>query len=674
MPPASVSIAVAPIVVPVDPRELEALLGKEWLLANQIGAYASSTVIGCNTRRYHGLLVAATTPPVGRLLALSLLMEHLTVDGQTFELATNEFSGTFAPRGFEHLREFRSEVAPTFLYAAGGRWLTKRIMLAEASNAVVVRYTLRGGEGTLRIWPFAALRDYHHIRKVHQPHRMTFTTADHSLTIEDRASGTHPLHVTCTKAAFEPNPRWWYRFCYRVEIARGQDGFEDLYTPGSFVATLRDGESCDITASLDEIRSVDFDTTAARRTRRIEELAESVGPDADKTCRRLAAATDTFVATRAFPDGPPAPTILAGYHWFADWGRDALVALPGLLLATHRHDLARQVLTTFSRRLADGLIPNRFDDYGTTPHYNSIDASLWFAMAADHYMAATGDTAFWRSTLMPTIHRILTAYHDGTAFDIHADADSLLMGGSQRTQLTWMDAALGEQVITPRHGKPVEVNALWHSAHRMMARRCAGIDDGLVGHYNHRAVLIASAFIRAFWNTDQQCLYDCVTDGEPDASIRPNQIFAVSLQHSPLSAEQQASVLRVVTEQLLTPYGLRTLSPADKRYRRRYGGSWESRDRAYHQGTVWPWLIGAFIDAYINVEGVSDASLDKAAAFLAAFDDHLCQAGLGYISEIFDGDAPHAPRGCIAQAWSVGEVLRAKLKIAELRKRRDAGQ
>ena len=285
-------------------------------------------------------------------------------------------------------------------------------------------------------------------------------------------------------------------------------------------------------------------------------------------------------------------------------------------------------------------------------------------LAAERYVQASGDMDFWRGVLMPAVDKILTAYHDGTQFDIHADGDGLLTGGSHRTQLTWMDVALGEEVVTPRSGKAVEVNALWYCAHRIMAARSAGVDDRLAQHYGHRADLIGPAFARAFWNEQGGCLYDCIGDNLRDASIRPNQIFAVSLPYGPLERGQGASIVRVVAQHLLTPYGLRTLSPVDSRYRRQYAGSWESRDRAYHQGTVWAWLIGPYIDAFLKVEGDGDAAVARARQILSAFDGHLEDAGLGHVNEVFDGDAPHTPRGCIAQAWSDAEVLRAKMLVA----------
>ena len=521
------------------------------------------------------------------------------------------------------------------------------------------------------------MRDYHGLRSSRAPHRLSFALERGGVVVQDHSGPPHSLHMACPGAEFRPNQDWWYRFIYRQDIARGQDGVEDLYTPGAFELELEDGRCCQFTASRDGPAEIDFDGAVRRRTAAMAELAASAGEQADDATRRLAIATDAFLAARESPDvaappeatghawGPlPGQTVLAGFHWFADWGRDTFISLPGLLLATRRFDRARRVFATFARSMSDGMVPNRFDEYGGTPHYNSIDASLWFILAAERYMEAAADHDFWASTLMPACDRILTAYRDGTLFDIRADSDGLLAGGSQHTQLTWMDVSLGQEVITPRHGRPVEVNALWHFAHRAMQKRCAGSSDEMSRRYGRLADQIGPAFAKAFWNERAGCLYDCLPEGWPaDGSIRPNQIIALALPYCPLTREQQASVLKVVTEQLLTPYGLRTLAPSDGRYRRRYGGSWESRDRAYHQGTVWAWLIGPYVDALLNVEGDTPQTRQRAREVLSAFDAHLSEAGIGFISEVFDGDPPHSPGGCIAQAWSVAEVLRAKLRV-----------
>jgi glycogen debranching enzyme len=682
-----------PITVNCRDGNIDSLLSLEWLHANSIGAYASSTAVGCNARRYHGLLIAATMPPVGRLVALSTVMEQLTFDGNTHDLASNEFSGTFSPRGFTHLEEFRDDIAPTFIYRIGERTLKKEILLAEAANAVAIRYTLVGPPADLMLWPFAAMRDFHSLRRMDEPHRVTFDSpASLQVVITDRLLKQDALYISCSDGSFQAKPQWWNKFYYRIDMSRGQEGFEDLYTPGNFACVLADGQSVQLTASLRDPITVDFQATWQSRRSRLAGLAASVQngdtaaqvnkggaaaaemsvPPAttdrkSQAISQLAMATDAFVVQRSFPNSPPSTTILAGYHWFADWGRDAFIALPGLLLSTKRFEQARNVFRTFAGSIQHGLVPNRFDDYAHSAHYNSIDASLWFIIAAERYIQATGDMKFWREHLLGPCNTILEAYQQGTLFDIHADADGLLMGGSHRTQLTWMDAALGDEVITPRHGKAVEINALWHSAHRIMADRCRGIDNLMADHYAHQADMIGLAYAKTFWNSELGWMYDCISDNWPDASLRPNQILAVSLPHSALASHQQAGIVRVVTERLLTPFGLRTLSPEDSRYRRRCGGSWESRDRAYHQGTVWAWLIGPFMEAYLKVEKAKPFALAQADKWLQRLDEHLSQAGIGYVSEIFDGDPPHNPGGCIAQAWSVAEVLRVKLLIADLR-------
>ncbi len=651
-----------PITVTIG-NDPAAMLDREWLVTNRIGAYASSTVVGCNTRRYHGLLVAAATPPVGRFVALATVMEELTVDGHTVELATNEFEDAFSPCGTAHLAEFRNDAAATFVYRAGGATLTKEIVLAESANTVAVRYTLDGAAATLNVRPFLALRDFHHIRQADQPHQLTFEVSDAHVMVQDLKWPDHAVYLTADGGSFTGESQWWYRFLYRVDIARGQGGAEDLYCPGSYVFELAPGRSCQLVAAANDPGTMDFDAAVASRQARKAELADSVGPNASRATRRIAEATDAFIVRRNFRNASSSATILAGYPWFADWGRDTFIALPGLLLTTGRFDLARQVFQTFASHIADGMVPNRFDDYSAGAHYNSIDASLWFIIAAERFVRASGDEVFWRDTLMPAADAILRAYHDGAQFGIRADADGLLTGGSPQTQLTWMDAKLAAEAITPRHGKAVEINALWYSAHRIMAERCAASDPAGAAHYAQVADLIGPALVRAFWNDEAGCLFDCVAEDHRDASIRPNQIFAVSLPHSALDEARQRSVLDVVTEALLTPMGLRTLAPSDPRFRGRYGSSWESRDRAYHQGTVWPWLIGAFIEAYMKVEGPTPFAIAQARTWLDGFDEHLDQAGLGFISEIFDGEAPHEPRGCIAQAWSVAEVLRARMLV-----------
>lgn len=656
-----------PLEIAVAGGEINDLLDKEWLLTNSLGSYASGTVLGCNTRRYHGLLVAATSPPAGRINALSTVVDRVTIDGVTYDLAVNEFPDAFSPFGIASLRRFRDAEAATFVYQLGRAELTKEVLLAAQANAVAIRYTLTGASGTIELRPFLALRDFHHLRKVHEPHRMQVRLSDGAVLVQDELGPPHALAMRGGLDGFAHAPQWWYNFRYRADLARGQDGMEDLFTPGLFSGALRNGQPRQFTAALAAPPDLDFQAERDAKRRRRTGIVTALWRGADEPSRRLAVASDAFLARRALSAQAPSTTILAGFPWFLDWGRDAFIALPGLLLATKRFDLAREIFDTFAAWLSEGMVPNRFDDYCDGAHYNSIDASLWYILAADRYLAATRDTDFWARVLMPTVDTILRAYRTGTRYGIVADADGLLTGGSHDTQLTWMDAKLGHEVVTPRQGKPVEVNALWYYAHRMMALRCAGVDAPLAGAYAARAKDIAGAFRSAFWNPAADCLFDCVQDGRGDPSIRPNQIFAASLPHSPLTPSQRQGVVRVVSEKLLTPRGLRTLAPDDKRYRGRYGGSWESRDRAYHQGTVWAWLMGPFIEACLRTNNASAASVALAQEHLDAFNDHFTEAGLGTVSEVFDGDAPHRPGGCIAQAWSVAELLRARQYLHQCR-------
>ena len=647
-----------------DGVDIESLLTREWLVSNNLGAFASGTAAGCNTRRYHGLLIAAASPPVGRMMMLSTVMERVEIGGETYELAMNEFDGVFSPRGAELLEKCVSQAAVTFTYRLGAATLVKDILLAESANAVTLRYTLHGCDGAMILSPFATIRDFHQLRNAATENRLAFTITDSGAVIQDEANPTHTLHLVTHEGQFQPAPEWWYNCFYRNEAIRRQDAREDIYRPGTFNYKLNDGQSCYFTASLNEPVNFDFDSTLRRKTEFREERAASVGPNAEDTDALLAIGSDAFIVQRSFPNSASSTSILAGFHWFADWGRDAFISLPGLLLTTGRFARARKVFNTFARHLsADGMIPNCFDDYGASPHYNSIDASLWFIIAAERYVQASGDTVFWKDSLLAVCDTILRSYREGTSFDIHADADGLLTGGSNKTQLTWMDAALGEDTVTPRYGKAVEINALWCSAHRIMADRCRGADSELGEHYANLADIMSPAFERLFWNDDFQCLYDCINDDILDASIRPNQIFAVSLPHSPLTLPRQRAIVDVVKRHLLTPRGLRTLTPEDPNYKGRYEGSPASRDKAYHQGTVWAWLIGPFIEAYLKTHAGEPGAVEQAERWLAGFDEHLAEAGMGHVSEIFDGDPPHRPRGCIAQAWSTAELLRARALV-----------
>lgn len=656
------------ISIPCAGDDCELLLNREFLLANSLGAYASASVLGTNTRRYHGLLIAASTPPVGRIATLSSLLDQLIVDlpggeRETYDLATFEFLGKLLPQGHRNLVEFRNDLAATFVFRCGKIELVKEVLLAEDANAVAVRYRLtRGARATLRIRPFLAMRDYHGLRQACDRHQMRCWQGAEGFQVEDRAFSAHSLCVGLRQGGAGPAPtqldeQWWNRFRYRTDLARGMDGFEDLYSPGWMECPLSPDRPAQLNASLDQPCNIDFETTLDHKRRRLGNIVSALGPSADLTTRRLGLASDAFVVRRQVK-GRPHTSIVAGYHWFADWGRDALISLPGLLLCTGRHEEALSVLRMFGQAIDQGMLPNYFDEYGNPPHFNSIDASLWYPIVARRYLQASGNHKAWDQELLPVVCDILRHYRDGTRFGIHADSDGLVTGGDVQTQLTWMDAKFAGIAVTPRYGKCCEINGLWYQS--LKIAQAAGVSE-----FNELIGRVERSYGPTFWNEQSRCLYDCVNAEGRDGAVRPNQVIAVTMPDCPLPIEQQRSIVQVCQSDLLTPYGLRTLSPMDSRYRGRYGISWESRDKAYHQGTVWPWLLGPFVEAYLKVNADSPAARQQARRWLLAFDEHLQQAGVGSVSEIFDGDRPHSPVGCIAQAWSVAELLRVKLLLGQ---------
>jgi predicted glycogen debranching enzyme len=403
-------------------------------------------------------------------------------------------------------------------------------------------------------------------------------------------------------------------------------------------------EQCDVTQAV-EYRQAEI---TRRRKARV------ASPIEDSFAQSLAAASDQYLVSRS-----DEKTVIAGYHWFGDWGRDTMIALPGLTLPTGKYEVARSILRTFAKHVDQGMLPNRFPEAGETSEYNTVDAALWFFEAARAYLAYTGDLKFVRDELYPMFAEIISWHARGTRYGIRVDGSGLLASGELGVQLTWMDAKVGDWVVTPRRGKPVEIQALWYNALCIIEDLASRFgDEAARKRYRHMAAAAQWSFNRLFWNEKLGCLYDVVNGGPPDPSIRPNQIFAVSLPHSMLPLDRAGSVVEKVKEHLLTPFGLRTLAQTDPQYRRRYTGGPTERDGAYHQGTVWAWLLGPFITAYIKVNGRSEEARRQAQAWLSPLEYHLAEAGLGHVSEIFEGDAPHRPCGCIAQAWSVAEILR----------------
>ncbi len=658
-----------PKVIPIVESEIENLLRKEWLLANRRGSYVSGTALGCNTRRYHGLLIASLRPPVDRFVTLSNLLETVTVGGRKYELANFEFSDRLHPQGYHYLKEFRRDTGVHFRYELDSLTVEKSIYLAYDQDLVAITYQFSGNEQEIQfsLMPLVALRDFHSLQSSSTSLNMEVENGMVTARVMDPNGPA--VHMYCSHADFERGADWWYAMHYRQETARCQDDYEDVWAPGHFKAALSSPAAVTLyvqaTSGLQRpgpIHEVRLDEIVAGLQQRNLQLFEQAQAH-DEDHRALVKAADQFIVKRNINETRESVSILAGFHWFADWGRDTFISLPGLLLGTGRDAEAKEVLLTFAHALDQGMIPNRFDDYGGAPHYNAVDASLWFIHASYQYLLATNDQDTFQRQLLPAITEIVRHYHDGTRFNIHADEDGLIIAGNSETQLTWMDARCHGVSFTPRHGKPVEINALWINALHIMAE--TALDTQEREKYARMAETAEQNFVRLFWNFENNCLNDCIlSDGSVDAAIRPNQIFAVSLPFSPLDEKYQLSVVNVVREELLTPYGLRSLSPRDSRYRGRYIGDQFQRDSAYHQGTVWAFLIGPFVEAFLKVHRFSQDARREAAEMIEPLLRHLNEdACLGSVSEIFDGDWPHRPNGCIAQAWSIAELLRVKLLL-----------
>ena len=602
-------------------RNLDLALRREWLETNGLGGYASSTIAGLNTRRYHGLLVAAANPPLGRLVLLSKFEETLIVEGRRYDLSANRYPGAVHPAGYLHLTEFRQDPIPTFVYQIEDLRLEKSVCMTPGENTTVIRYRLPvpRPDCTLELRPLVAFRDYHATTHENSALDPGFAAGANSIRLAPYPD-LPPLYLIHSGADVQPAGFWYRNFEYDAERARGLDFREDLFNPLVLAFDLGRDAIAIVVAS-----------TSARP-------APAPAPAAMDLLDRAAG---QFLVRCGARD-----SIIAGYHWFGDWGRDTMIALPGLTLATGRHDMARSILLAWAAHVDRGMLPNRFPDQGDTPEYNSVDSTLWFFEAIRALIAHTNDRAFVREHLVSILVDIVAWHQRGTRYGIHLDADGLLHAGEPGVQLTWMDAKIGDYVVTPRQGKPVEVQALWYNA--------LGVLHDLTGddRYRELADRARAGFLSLFWNESADCLYDVVDGARRDASIRPNQILAVSLFHKMLPPEKAKAVVDTVARHLLTPYGLRTLAPGDPQYRGRYEGDVASRDCAYHQGTVWPWLIGPFIEAYRYVYGRDPAgALDALRAYLG-------HEGVGQLPEVFDGDPPHSPGGCIAQAWSVAELLR----------------
>jgi predicted glycogen debranching enzyme len=606
-----------------------------------------------HTRRYHGLLVVADSP-VQRSVLLSRLDETVVVGGRRSELSCNRFPGALHPEGWRFLRSFERGLFPSFSYEVDGIRLRKTVACPWGENTTLVLYEVVEAPGpfTLELRAFVAARGYHALRHEDPGFTPEVEHVDGTLWIQPPGGGPFAIHARGSE--WRPDVDWYRRFEYSVERYRGLEFQEDLWTPGVLRRTLSPGERFGIVASTDSRRRDPFALLRAERRRR-EGLVEAV-PD-DPFARRLALAADQFLVRR----GDDLRTVIAGYHWFGDWGRDTMIALPGLCLATGRLEDARRILAAFAASVSRGQLPNRFTDDDGAPEYNTVDASLWFFVAVHEYLRAGGDEVWVLETLLPVLRDMVGWHERGTRFGIRVADDGLLVAGEPGVQLTWMDAKVGDWVVTPRRGKAVEINALWYNTLLVLAElERRGGDSAASDRLEARSVAVRERFEALFWNGEAGCLYDVVDDSGADPAIRPNQVFSLSLPYPLLTGERAEAVLAVVESRLLTPLGLRSLDPADPAYRPTYGGDMWSRDGAYHQGTVWGWLLGPWVTALVRCRG--EKGRRQARRLLESASRHLDEAGVGSYSEIFDAEPPHAPRGCIAQAWSVAELLRCYLQ------------
>ncbi|MBI3165473.1 MAG: amylo-alpha-1,6-glucosidase [Chloroflexi bacterium] len=632
---------------------------KEWLVTNGIGGYASGTVANLLTRRYHGLLVAALKPPLGRTLLAAKLDEMVAYQKNHIPLFANRWAaGAMDPHGYCNIERFYLEGAvPVWVFAFADALLEKRIWMQPGANTTYVSYRLIRATSPfeLNVKALVNYRDFHGETQSGD-WRMDVRKVAHGLSIHAFEQAV-PFYIFSDRAKAEIVNKWYRGFSLKIEQYRGFTGLDDHLNAGEFSVSLTAGETVTFILSTDASPNLDGTSAYAEHQTYENGLIARI----TDLPPQLVLAADQFIVKRAAPDQPDGRSIIAGYPWFGDWGRDTMISLPSLTLATGRANEACEILRTFAKFVDQGMLPNRFPDEGEAPEYNTVDATLWYFEAIRAYYQETGDNELLKE-LFPVLKEIIDWHERGTRYQIHVDpADGLLYAGEDGVQLTWMDAKLGDWVVTPRIGKPVEINALWYNALRSMAE-FARVLDQTPSHYDDLAERARISFSR-FWDENTGYCYDVLDSPQgDDLALRPNQLLAVSLRYCPLNAGQQKSVVDVCARRLLTSHGLRSLAPEEPGYIGHYGGSPHERDGAYHQGTVWSWLIGPFVSAHLRV--YKDPRVAR--SFLEPFFDQLSEHGVGTISEIFDGDAPFSPRGCIAQAWSVAELLRVWREIAVL--------
>jgi predicted glycogen debranching enzyme len=634
----------------------------EWLETNGLGGWSASSLSGCNTRRYHGLLMAAIKPPAERMLLVSKLDETIFLGDNQYELGTNDYGDVIDPQGYQFLASFKKDFFPEWIYDVAGIRLRKTITMVYGENTTLIRYEVLKAERpfVLQLLPLIAARGYHQLQHAYNN---IFWNVDfkNGLFHNQPFEGAPDIYISVPGASYQSVNKWYYKFNYLQEKYRGLDYEEDLFNHGFFRVNLKDGDALHIMISTDNPTGRNPDTLFENEKNRKLSLLMGVPGD---LLRQLVLAADQFIVQRQVPGESEAAkpvdlkTVIAGYHWFTDWGRDTMISLPGLCLQTSRFEDAKSIIKVFAKSVNMGMLPNRFQDNNEPPEYNNADGTLWYFNAVYTYLQATEDRDFILQEILPVLKDIIEWHFKGTRYHIHVDSDGLLYAGEPGQQLTWMDARIGNWVVTPRMGKPVEIEALWYNALKIFeALLLLNGESGSAENIFEKSEQARKSFEEKFWYSEGSYLYDTLDEtGCPDATLRPNQIFALSLPFHLIEGEKAKAVMDIIQDKLYTPVGLRSISPDDPRYKGHYGGDAFARDSSYHQGPVWSWLLGSFVEAGMKTYG--GAFKSQAVSCIDRFIYHLSEGCIGTVSEIFDGDAPHHPRGCVAQAWGVAEILR----------------
>jgi predicted glycogen debranching enzyme len=624
----------------------------EWLETNGLGGWSSSSIIGVHTRRYHGLLTAAIVPPAQRMVLLSKLDETIITGDKRIELGVNLYpNNTIHPNGHHYLNSFTKDLFPEWVYEAEGIQLKKKIVMFHDENTVVIMYDVIKASTpfVMELLPLIASRGYHTLQQ--EGPQMHWDADFENSIFHNKPDGKTNVFIQVPGSSYKHTPRWFNSFQYSVEQYRGLDFTEDLFNHGVFSIELKKGDSLGIIISTENPEGRNAQELVKKEKERREELLKE--QPKDETLQQLVLAADQFIVKR----DENLKTIIAGYHWFTDWGRDTMISLPGLCLSTGRFQDAKKILSAFAQSVSKGMLPNRFQDNGEAPEYNNVDGTLWYFIAIYKYLQATNDKEFVLNELLPVLKEIINWHYKGTRYNIHATADGLLYSGEEGQQLTWMDARIGDWVVTPRMGKPVEIQALWYNAICIYSELLKmNKEKEAAKGFAAKAEQIKQSFNQLFWFEQGNYLYDNIDEkNNPVTEIRPNQLFAISLPFALIDDDKKAkAILKTVEENLVTPVGLRSLPASDAHYIGVYGGDQWHRDSSYHEGTVWSWLLGAYVDALIKAK----SEKSKIKTVIDNFAYHLNEGCIGSVSEIFDADAPHHPRGCIAQAWGVAEVLR----------------